>query len=229
MKSNEPCFPFVTLKLAMSLDACVAPPFEFRSSESTRAKPYWISCEESRVCVQDMRASSDALMVGVGTVLADDPHLTNRSGSGKTPVRVVLDPILRAPLESRVLSDCQAPTMVFTSVRACQNKVLQIRSKGVDVIVVGEPQTGRLDLAEVLSHLFDVGVRSVLCEGGALLAKSLLESRLVSRLVLFISPQIIGTGGVRAFPVEPFFEFKMTLESSEVIGADLKLTYIANA
>jgi diaminohydroxyphosphoribosylaminopyrimidine deaminase/5-amino-6-(5-phosphoribosylamino)uracil reductase len=182
--------PFVTLKMASSLDGKIA-------TRAGRSK--WISSEKARQWSRRLRRLNDAIMVGSGTVMADDPELLARKGS-RQPLRVVVDSLARLPLDARVLSDSSQPALIAVSDRADPQKVQQLRETGAQVLV--EPgDDGRVDLRELLRHLAAREITSVLVEGGGTLAASLLEKGLVDRVALVIAPIIIG-GHEAPTPVE---------------------------
>ena len=175
-------FPFVTLKMAMSLDGKVAT----RTGDSM-----WISSEESREGVQRMRSESDAVMVGVGTVLADDPRLTVRMGGYKgTPLRVVADSGARTPVDSRVADVSEAPTLVAVAGDAPVVRVRALEDRGVEVVRVGSD--GSVDLRALLKLLAGRDITSLMVEGGPGIASAVWEHGLVDRLVFYYAPMIIG-------------------------------------
>lgn len=182
--------PYVTVKTAATLDGKLA-----ASTGDSR----WVTGEESRRRVHRLRRQHDAIMVGINTVLHDDPQLTIRWGEerGRPPLRVVVDSRLRLPLDCRLARDGEAPTLVYTTGAAPLEKVETLRRLGVDVIVLGGETgvvgaAGRVDLAEVMGDLGRRGVTSVLVEGGGTLNFSLLARRLVDEVVAFIAPKIVG-------------------------------------
>jgi diaminohydroxyphosphoribosylaminopyrimidine deaminase/5-amino-6-(5-phosphoribosylamino)uracil reductase len=177
--------PWVTLKLALSLDGAIA--------DVTR-KPGWITGPEARRRVHHLRAGSDAIGVGMGTVLADDPLLTVRDAEPPrvAPQRVIFSRTGRLPLTSRLAQRThEAPVLVFATTPD-PNYEHDLRGLGVEVLATGS-------LREALRLLRVRGVRSLLVEGGASLAASLLEDDLVDRLVLFQAPVLLGEGALSAF------------------------------
>ena len=182
--------PFVTLKAAMSLDGKIAGPAAGQPASSGTATASYITGEESRRRVHKMRHESDAILVGVGTVIADDPLLTDRSGLERRRrlVRVILDSRLRLPLNSRVVETAQEDVIVFCSF-AEENKRRALEARGVRVEQVAieaaeaglalSPHEGRPDLYRVVSLLGAEGITSLL----------------VDKLTLFFTPQIFGPVG----------------------------------
>jgi GTP cyclohydrolase II len=175
--------PFVVVKLAQTLDGRVA---------TTTGDSRWISGIEERRISHGLRAAVDAVAVGIGTVLADDPQLTVRLVPGASPVRVVLDGRLRIPTDARVLDE-HAATYVYTTGSAPAARRMALRSVGAAVRTVA-PSVDGLDLDAVLRDLRRTGVRTLLVEGGARLATSLLAAGLVDRAIVSVSPMIFGAG-----------------------------------
>jgi GTP cyclohydrolase II len=176
--------PYVVLKYAQTLDGRIAT----RTGESK-----WISCETERRASHALRAACDAVLVGIGTVVVDDPQLTVRLVTGASPVRVVLDTTLRVPSEAKILADA-APTVVVTGPLSPPERREELRRRGVGVHVVdAEPPWG-VDLAAALGVLREAGIGSLLVEGGATVITSFLRKRLADRAVVAIAPTIIGTG-----------------------------------
>lgn len=194
--------PLVTLKLATTLDGRIAT----RAGESR-----WITGEVSRAWAHALRASHDAIMVGLGTVEADDPRLTCRLPGleQRSPIRVVVDSRLRLSLKSHLVTGArQTPTWVITGdgARAARKKALA--AAGVEVIAVAAGAEGRPDPRAALLALGDRGLTRVLVEGGSRLAASLLAARLVDRIVWARAPSLIGGDGVPA--VEAFGVERLT-------------------
>lgn len=190
---NEPFFtfmergtPFVTVKYAQTLDGRIA---------SSTGDSRWISSLKSRRFAHRLRSRHDAILVGIGTVLADDPELTVRHVGGRNPVRVVLDSHLRIPLDARLLEDQdQAGTLVVTSIRSDSAKSDQLQSRGIEIVYVDEEEPGRLDVKEVFAALGRRGLSSVLVEGGSGIITACLARGQVDRLVVITAPRILGRG-----------------------------------
>jgi len=189
--------PFVTLKSALSLDGKIAAAATVAKQGGEKGSTTYITGEASRRRVHEMRHASDAILVGVNTILADDPLLTDRSGRERRRrlLRVVLDSRLRLPVDSRLVTSCQSDVAVFCT-EADDGKRSQLEERGVRVIPVGaEPENGRPDLRHVLQQLAADQRTSVLVEGGAAVNWSWLRSGLVNKLVLFFAPVIFGPAG----------------------------------
>lgn len=182
-----PELPFVTIHYAQSLDGRIAT----RSGHSQ-----WISGQPSLQLAHQLRAAHDAIMVGLGTVIADDPRLTVRLDQDglPTPLRVVADSRLRLPAAARLLTDGAAPTLIATTGRAPADRARELQALGAEVMVTNEDACGRVDLWDLLRRLSERGVRSVLIEGGGALITSALRQRLARRLVICIAPKLIGSG-----------------------------------
>ena len=175
--------PYVVLKYAQTLDGRIA---------TTAGDSKWISCEAERTVSHALRATCDAVMVGIDTVVRDDPQLTVRMVAGSSPLRVVLDSTLRMPRDAKVLGD-HAATVVFTTDRGPQSARRRLEEQHVAVHVV-QPGPGGIDVVQALGALRDRGVESLLVEGGAKVITSLLAAGLVDRLIVAVAPTIIGSG-----------------------------------
>lgn len=187
------CRPLVTLKAALSADGMLAPPTEQRTAGQT----FWITGTEAREQVQRMRHAADAVLTGVGTVLADDPVLTDRSGGERRRklLRVVLDSRLRTPLESKLVQSAEGDVLIFCGPDADTARVREFEAAGVEVVrVVGAD--GRLDLCVVLDVLGQRKILSVLLECGSQLNGAFLAAGLVDKVVLFSAPMELGRGAV---------------------------------
>lgn len=176
--------PHVTLHYAQTLDGRIA---------THTGHSQWISCPDTLRFAHQLRAEHEAVMVGVGTVCADNPRLTVRLVDGTSPLRVVVDSELRLPLSSHVLTD-GGPTLVATTRRAPEVRIEAVRRQGADVLIVDDDDSGRVDLVDLLSRLRLRGLSSVLIEGGAALITSALRGRLVDRVTVCIAPKVIGSG-----------------------------------
>ena len=180
--------PFVTLKSALTLDGQLA-----LANESRSKKREWITSEESRTEVQRMRHASDAVLTGIGTILADDPLLTDRSGLPRRRrlLRVVLDTGLRLSTKARIVKSADEDFLVFTAAPLKSKKALKLQHAGVELLRV-PAKRGMLDLATILRELGDRQVLSVLLEAGPRLNGAALSARLVDRLFLFYAPKVAG-------------------------------------
>ena len=177
--------PQVTLKIGMSLDGKTAT----RTGEAR-----WITGEASRNRVHEMRNAVDAVLVGIGTILADDPDLTTRlpGTDCRHPDRVVIDSHLRIPSRARVLAHRnRGRTILIAGPHAAESRTRELRELGAEVIIV-EGGERRVDLRLVVARLYALGITSVLIEGGSEIAASSLEAGIVDKLVFFIAPLLIG-------------------------------------
>ncbi|MDX2170704.1 MAG: bifunctional diaminohydroxyphosphoribosylaminopyrimidine deaminase/5-amino-6-(5-phosphoribosylamino)uracil reductase RibD, partial [Deltaproteobacteria bacterium] len=178
--------PLVTLKLAATLDGRIA---------TRRGDSRWITGAAARRLVHTWRNEMDAVMVGAGTVLADDPRLTCRLRGGRDPLRVIVDGRLRVPLTARVLTKEAARGTVLATVRSSSRKLAALRARGAEVLAL-PGRGGRLSLPRLLRALAQRGVNTVLLEGGATLAGAALRAGVVDRLAIFLAPKLIGGDGV---------------------------------
>jgi len=179
--------PYVTVKIAQSLDGKIA-------TRTGDAK--WVSSEESRRFVHRLRGKVDAVMVGAATVIRDDPLLTcrpdGRAAALRHPVRVIVDTYLKTPERARVIRSVgQGSVVIATSKKAPASKIARMRSRGVDMLVVGS-SGGRIRMRQLLKMLAERGITHLLVEGGGELIGSLVEARLVDTFLFFIAPKIIG-------------------------------------
>jgi GTP cyclohydrolase II len=175
--------PYVVLKYAQTLDGRIA-------TSSGDAK--WISGPGERRISHALRAACDAVAVGTGTVLADNPMLTVRMVPGASPIRVILDSTLRLPTDAHVFG-ADASTIVLTTERSDPDRRAGLRERGVTVAVVREAPDG-IDLPDGLARLQRLGIRSLLVEGGARVITSMLRERLADRVVVAVAPVLLGKG-----------------------------------
>ena len=195
--------PFVTLKTALTLDGQIAA----RSGSTT-----WITSEASREAVQHIRHEADALLTGIGTVLADNPRMTDRTGKPRRQklLRAIIDSRLRLPLKSNLVKSADADVAVFTTQPLDSPKALALERAGVAVVRV-PAKRGHVDLDAVLRDLGKHQILNVILEAGAELNGAALEAGIVDKMILFYAPKIMGTGGVpmadlpaaRWFPKSP--------------------------
>lgn len=178
--------PDVTVSYAQTLDGRLA-----TSDGSSK----WISAPDSLRFAHELRAGHDAVMVGVGTILKDDPRLTVRHVPGEDPLRIVVDSSLRTPASAAVLSGGAARgTVLAVNGRAPADRCREAESLGATVLRLPSSQDGGVDLAALAGRLPAIGVRSVMVEGGAALITALFCERLVDRLAVCIAPKILGAG-----------------------------------
>ena len=178
-------YPLVTLKLAASLDGRIAT----RTGASR-----WVTGETARRYVHRLRNEMDAVMVGAGTVIADDPTLTCRTRGGRDPLRVVVDGRLRIPLEAKVLTNEAAHGTLVATVASKTRTITTLRQRGVTVLAL-PGRRGVISLRTLLKRLGTRGITMVLLEGGATLAAAALRERVVDRLVCLLAPKFIGSDG----------------------------------
>jgi len=190
--------PFVTLKSAMTLDGQLAlPRSEKRIRKNSGKRRSWITSEESRAEVHRMRHASDALLTGIGTILADDPLLTDRSGlpRRKRLLRVVLDSKLHLSPKSRIVKTADDDLLVFTTLPVDSPKARKLQAAGVEVIHA-KTRRGHVDLSSVLAELGRRDILSVLLEAGSTLNGAALAAGIVHKLFLFYAPKIAGESRV---------------------------------
>lgn len=210
--------PFVLLKTAMSLDGKIA---------TFTGDSRWITGEKARMRVHACRDIYDGIMVGIGTVLADDPSLTVRLPGGRNPVRIIVDSRGRTPPAAKVLTDGEAKTIIAVTKQAPQEAVAAFRAAEAEVIVAGEGP--EVDLPELMQELGRREICSIFVEGGGTLNFSLLEAGLVDKVEAYVAPKILG-GREAKTPVEGegvatlAKAVELTELSTEVIGSDVLLT-----
>src|SRR5689334_7374984 len=190
--------PLVTLKSGMTLDGKIAPPpgdsFNPSALGATGATGGWITSVEARAHVQELRHESDAIMVGVGTIIADDPLLTDRTGLPRRRplLRVILDSRLRCPLESRLVQTAREDVLIFCSfAEEKKRSALEARGIRVEQVPLGtDSGGGRPDLTRIAARLGELEITSLLIEGGALVNWTALAVGMVDKVFLYYAPKI---------------------------------------
>ncbi len=211
--------PYIALKYAMTADGKIA---------TAAGKSKWISCQESRDFVHQLRNKYSCIMAGIGTALADDPLLTCRIPGGRNPTRVICDSSLRLPLDSQLVQTAtEVPTIIACADSAGIDKEKALAQKGVQVIRCG---TKRVDLSLLMQKLGAQNLDSVLVEGGGQLNFSLLQAGLVQRVYSFVAPKIFG-GAAAPSPVagsgvlEVPDAFSLSQIDARKIGSDFFIEY----
>jgi diaminohydroxyphosphoribosylaminopyrimidine deaminase / 5-amino-6-(5-phosphoribosylamino)uracil reductase len=211
--------PFVTLKIAQTLDGKIA---------TATGTSQWITGEEARKEAHRLRDSHDAILVGINTVLNDDPSLTTRIPGGQDPIRVIVDSKLRTPPSAKVITQkSPAKTYIAAIPTASKDKLVSLLDAGAE-IVLARAKSGRVDLKHLMKMLGTYGITSVLIEGGAEVNASALKAGLVDKVVMFIAP-VLMTGadslcsiGGRS-PLNLRQSIKLDHVSLRMIGQDLML------
>lgn len=178
--------PLITLKIAQTIDGRIA---------TSTGHSKWITSPDSRIMAHRIRAQNDALLVGIGTVIADDPELTVRLTRGVSPKRIILDSQLRIPLDAHALAD-QSPsrTIVMTTEEASKEKIARIEEKGATVIVTEADERGWVSQKILWPKLAEMGITSVLVEGGSTIHTECIKAGYADRIVLFLAPKLLGSG-----------------------------------
>nr|WP_269461516.1 RibD family protein [Methylocaldum marinum] len=175
--------PFVTLTYAQSIDGSIAVDSQV---------PYALSSRPSLTLTHFLRAHHDALLVGVNTILSDDPQLNVRYYEGENPQPVILDSNLRTPPDCRVLRQSEKPPIIVTTAESDPDKREALRSAGATILVVQPGEGGCVDLGETLTKLSQLGIRTLMVEGGSKIIGTFLKYHLVNYCVITITPKIIG-------------------------------------
>ncbi|MDB4944991.1 MAG: Diaminohydroxyphosphoribosylaminopyrimidine deaminase [Labilithrix sp.] len=209
--------PYVSLKLALSLDGRIAT----RTGASK-----WVTGPDARAKVHLLRAKNDAIAIGIGTALADDPRLTVRDAPGESPIRVVFDTKLRLPLESRLVRTArEVPTLVLCGIDAPAQAEAELADAGVECVRSPLSTEGRLEVFTALRSLAQRGIVTLMVEGGAELAGSFLAGQLADELHAFIAPILLGPRGRAgavdwAGPNTPQQAPRIAVPSWELVGSD---------
>lgn len=210
--------PYVTYKCAMTLDGKIA---------SVTGESRWISCEESRRFVHRMRSRCDAVMVGVDTILADDPQLTVRHVRGRNPLRIIVDSTLRTPTSVEILNGPLARKTIIATTESNPRVHKRYLDTGATIIVC-RSHGGRVDLLDLWQQLGSRGIQSILLEGGSRLAGDALVRGLIDECILFYAPKVIGSDGFSPFAITGITDMGRALDFSlqdiQRMGCDVVVT-----
>jgi len=175
--------PFITMKVAMSLDGKIA---------TSTGNSKYITSKEARAHVHQLRTEVDAVMVGVNTVIKDNPELTPRLVKGKDPIKIVVDSKLKIPKSCNLMKNTQK-LIVATTNDAPKKDVEKLKQKGVNVIIT-KPKEGKVDLHDLMKHLGKMEITSVMIEGGSELNSSAIKEGIADKVLVFTAPKLIGDG-----------------------------------
>lgn len=174
--------PFVVLKVAATLDGKIA---------TRKGDSKWISGEVSRRFVHKLRDQVDGVLVGIGTVLKDDPLLTARIRGGRNPYRIILDSRLRIPEGARVIGASPSKVIIVSTELAPKDKLGKLEKQGVQILMI-DSREGRIHLKSCLSKLGELGMMTLMVEGGSQVNGSFLDEGLIDKILLFLSPKLMG-------------------------------------
>lgn len=210
--------PFVTYKCAMTLDGKIA---------SVTGESRWISCEASRKIVHRMRAGSAAIMVGVDTIIADNPQLTVRHVKGTDPVRIIVDSHLRTPASVEVLRGGMAQGTIIATIETDTRAHARYLESGARLLVC-RSENGRVHLRDLWRKLGEAGIQSLLLEGGSHLAGEALKQGLIDQCVFFYAPKVIGSDGFSPFSLTGATDMTRSIPfrtlSVRHVGTDIMVT-----
>ena len=174
--------PHITISYAQSLDGCIA---------LERKNPLKLSSKESRIFSHQLRNKHDAILVGIGTILTDDPQLNVRLVKGADPQPVILDSSLRLPLDAQLLKNKRKP-WIFTTDRTDQGRKEKLEAKGAHILRTRLNEQKMVDIHYVTRELYNLGITNILVEGGARIITSFVQARLVDIFVIFMTPLMVG-------------------------------------
>lgn len=208
--------PFVTVSYAQSLDGSIA---------GLKGRPIAISGQESLKYTHALRAHHDAILVGIGTVLSDDPSLTTRLVEGPSPCPVILDSCLRVPLDAQVLAcEEEGPAIVVTTSLHDAKRKKALEEKGIRVVVLNRDEGGRVDLLELMHFLGQQNIKRLMVEGGAGVLSSFIQLRCVHHLIITISMDLVGgLPALKATHADGHFNARILPTHRVWMGADLVL------
>ena len=177
--------PFIHLKIAQSLDGRIA---------TSQGNSKWITNENAQRLVHQLRSEHDAVLVGINTIMQDDPLLTVRNVPGRNPARIILDNDLLIPVDAKILTvNEKLSTIIFTSKSKSDEKATLLSDRGIRVITVATSDK-HLNLIEILEQLYQMDISSVMVEGGGEIFTSFIKQQLFDKITFFISPMLIGAG-----------------------------------
>ncbi|HNR12643.1 MAG TPA: dihydrofolate reductase family protein [Thermodesulfobacteriota bacterium] len=214
--NDEASLPYVTLSYAQSIDGSIA---------SLPGRPLCISSAESMTFTHRLRAAHDAVLVGIGTVLADDPELTVRLVNGRDPQPVIIDSRLRFPLDARVLAHHPSKSPWIMSADGMNKERERVlRNRGALIYRLPALDSGWIDILTVLKKLRELGIRSIMVEGGRQIISSFIRNRLVDQVIITISPCFIGgLRGLGNIQENHFSRSQLENVRCEMFGKDLVL------
>ncbi|HHW38517.1 MAG TPA: bifunctional diaminohydroxyphosphoribosylaminopyrimidine deaminase/5-amino-6-(5-phosphoribosylamino)uracil reductase RibD [Bacillales bacterium] len=209
--------PYVTLKSATSLDGKIA---------TVSGESKWITSEEARLDVHEYRHQHDGILVGVNTIIKDDPELTTRLPlGGKNPIRIILDTNLRTPFDAKIVNDNKAPTWIIVGNKAPAERIKAMNEKQAHVI---EMPFDTLNIHNVLKALAEKGITSLFVEGGSQVNGSFIKAKAINQVITYIAPKIIGGASAPTSIGGEGFEkmnevLALQIKSIETIGPDIKI------
>lgn len=212
--------PYVVMKYAMTLDGKIA-------CETGKSK--WVTGEQARMRVQERRNELSGIMVGIGTVLQDNPSLTCRLPGGRNPIRIICDSHLRISLDCEIMKTAEKVKTILAVVSADKKKEQEVKALGAEVLYCKEKE-GTVDLWDLMLHLGNQGIDSILLEGGSSLNSSALTAGIVNQVEVYLAPKIFSGSGkytpVRGMGVlEPSEAYGLKNQGIEQIGEDILLSY----
>lgn len=205
--------PWITLSYAQSLDGCIA---------AAPGQRTLLSGPETMKMTHQLRAQHDAILVGVGTVIADNPRLNVRLVEGSSPQPIVLDSHLRIPLQSALIQSPTHPVWVFCSTNVQAATKVSLEAAGGHVFMVNEGETKHIDLSEMLHVCYTKGIRSLMVEGGAKIIQAFLRAGLVDEVVITITPGFLTGLAALTTPLSHLPQF--ITPKYQVFGSDIVVT-----
>nr|WP_078395616.1 bifunctional diaminohydroxyphosphoribosylaminopyrimidine deaminase/5-amino-6-(5-phosphoribosylamino)uracil reductase RibD [Shouchella patagoniensis] len=211
--------PFVTLKTAVSLDGKIA---------TKTGSSKWVTSAEARKEVHQLRSEHQAILVGVETVLKDDPSLTARIPNGRNPIRIIVDSNLRTPLHAKIVCDQEAPTWIFTAAHP-ENESKRTSLEQLGVRVIATTNEKQVSVREVMVYLYKQAISSVLLEAGGTLNAALIKEQLVQKFFIYFAPKLVGGRGAPTFfeglGIKDMGEaIEVEIGSVEKVGPDWRVT-----